>query len=144
MSEAYYLSQSIYTQIVAQAQAGFPYEICGFLGGTALGQGQSIRPATNVATQPQVAYTIAPEETLAALLEWERSATKITGVYHSHPNYPAVPSSTDLKLADLAGVCYLIISVREKQGQALLECELRAYRIVTKKAYEISITLTKN
>jgi proteasome lid subunit RPN8/RPN11 len=140
----YYLSQSSHAQIVAQAQAGFPYEICGFLGGIALEYGQVIRPATNIATQPQVAYNIAPEETLAALLAWERSGYKITGIYHSHPNYPAVPSNTDLKLADLADVCYLIISVRGKAAQAPLHFELRAYRIVAKKAYEVPIKITED
>lgn len=141
MAETFYLQKAAFEQIVAHARQGFPYEVCGFLAGSVLGQALQVRAATNVATNPHVAYAIAPEETLAALLEFESDGHKITGVYHSHPRYPAVPSQVDMKLADLPNAFYLIISVQERPPTDL-DFELRAYRIINnKKTYQVQLEL---
>ncbi len=140
MSDVYHLTRVAFEQIVAQARSGFPFEICGFVGGPQTGSGLTIRPATNISSHPRDAYDIAPEETLAVLLEFESKGSKITGVYHSHPNYPARPSQVDLRLADMPNVCYLIIGVQARGPR--LEFDLRAYRISQQKAYEVQIELT--
>lgn len=141
MSEVYQLTRTAFEQIVASARVGFPFEICGFVAGPQPGSGLTIRAATNVSSHPRAAYDIAPEETLAVLLEFEDRGSKITGLYHSHPNYPARPSQVDLRLADLPDVCYLIIGVQERGSQ--LEFDLRAYRICQQKAGEVRIELTE-
>lgn len=55
-------------------------------------------------------YWIDPQN----LLTWQRTARDrhldIVGIYHSHPDHPAVPSECDRRLA-WAGYAYLIISV---------------------------------
>lgn len=141
MDAVFYLSRTAYNQIIAQASDGFPSEICGFLAGTAENYGTEIRPAKNVSSQPQVAYDIAPEETLAALLQFESKKLKLTGVYHSHPRYPATPSQTDLRLAAMPNACYLILSVNDAPNSDL-RFELRGYRIESpKKFYEVQVNL---
>jgi len=139
MIEVYHLARSAFEQLVAQARAGFPFEVCGFVGGPQSGSGLAIRPATNVSSHPRDAYDIAPEETLAVLLGFENRGSKITGLYHSHPNYPARPSQVDLRLADMPDVCYLIVGVQERGSQ--LEFDLRAYRISQQKAYPVRLEL---
>jgi len=129
----FFIKQEVLSQIEQLAGEGFPYEICGFLGGTVLGQATNQKAAKNVSPQPRVEYNIAPEETLSVLLDFEGRGLKLTGVYHSHPRYPARPSSTDINLADLPGAVYLITSVYDdKNGE--LKYETRAYRIENGKA----------
>lgn len=137
----YYLPKRLLSQIESQAQSGFPYEICGFIGGAQLGYAQEIRPARNVATNRQVEYNIAPEETLAALLDFELRGLKITAVYHSHPRYPAHPSEVDLALADLPNAFYLITSVTEGLGRTL-RCKTRAWILQNGEAIAVELILT--
>lgn len=129
----FFITRPALQEIERRAIAGFPHEICGFLGGEVVGQGRETRPARNVATDPRVEYNIAPEETLAALLDLERRGLKLTGVYHSHPRYPARPSGTDLALADLPGAVYLITSVMQEPGGSL-RCETRAWQLQRRRA----------
>lgn len=139
----FFLTKQVLQQIEEQARLGFPYEVCGFLGGAVLGQGREIRPARNVARSPQVEYNIAPEETLAVLLDFEGRGQKITGVYHSHPRYPARPSGTDLHLADLPGAYYLITSVTD-EPDGTLHCETRAWRIERRKAIATELVVLED
>jgi len=131
---SFFINRQVLEQIEEEARNGFPYEVCGFLGGTVLGQGQEARAAKNSARHRAEEYNINPEETLATLLNFEGRGLKLTGVYHSHPRYPARPSGTDLKLADLPGAVYLITSVYDQPSGALA-CETRAWRLERGKAY---------
>jgi desampylase len=133
------ITKSVLEQIERLAREGFPHEICGFIGGAMLGTGSVVRPAQNVARARKVEYNIAPEETLATLLAFELSGLKITGVYHSHPNYPPRPSGTDLALADLPDACYLITSVEKVGGK--LHCETRAWLIHAGRAQAVELTI---
>lgn len=141
MVAVFYLSRSVHNEIIKQAIVGFPHEVCGFLAGPNINYGLQSRPAKNVSLQPQVAYNIMPEETLAALLQFEHTAQRLTGIYHSHPNYPAIPSKIDLRLADLPDACYLILSVRDEPNNEF-QLELRGYRIQSPNSfYEVQIEL---
>jgi desampylase len=133
------ITGNVLEQLEALAREGFPHEICGFIGGVAPGTGSLVRPARNVARARKVEYNIAPEETLATLLSFELSGYKITGVYHSHPNYPPQPSGTDLALADMPDACYLITSVEKVGGK--LHCETRAWRIHNGYAQQVELTI---
>ncbi|HEX2916729.1 MAG TPA: M67 family metallopeptidase [Chloroflexia bacterium] len=134
----FYVTRAALEQIENLARQGFPYEICGFLGGSATGVGQEVRVARNIALSREVEYNINPEETLATLLDFERRGFKITAVYHSHPRYPARPSGVDLKLADLPDACYLITSVNEAP-EGGLSCLTRAWNIKRGKASPVEL-----
>ena len=60
-------------------------------------------------------YWIAPEEMLAAMKDARQRNLEIVGIYHSHPDHPAVPSECDRRLA-WSQYSYLIVSVL--QGKA--------------------------
>ena len=137
----FFIKREVLEQLEQHARQGFPYEICGFLGGTVVGQAIHLKQAHNISPHPQVEYNIAPEETLYTLLDFEGRGLKITGVYHSHPNYPARPSQTDIRQADLPAAVYLISSVAEGVN-GVLNCETRAFRIEKDKAYETKLEVT--
>jgi proteasome lid subunit RPN8/RPN11 len=138
----FFIKREVLAEIEQRAQQGFPHEICGFVAGTVLGQAMEQKPARNISPHPHVEYNIAPEETLSTLLGFEGRGLKLTGVYHSHPRYPARPSQTDIRLADLPSAVYLIISVYEGSSpEQKFICETRAYRIEKGKAHETKIEI---
>ncbi|GBF79215.1 Mov34/MPN/PAD-1 family protein [Aphanothece sacrum] len=59
-------------------------------------------------------FTIAPEIILKVQKECRDRNLDIIGVYHSHPDYPAIPSEFDLAIA-WSQYSYIIISL--KQGK---------------------------
>ncbi|NNM89224.1 MAG: M67 family metallopeptidase [Phycisphaerae bacterium] len=112
------LPVEVHTQILAHARAKYPHECCGLLVGTSarlndklLEVKQSIAATNHAAAADQrSAYAIdsrfwLQQDRLAAA-----TGLKVLGIYHSHPDHPAVPSATDLRLAWPVYV-YLIVSV---------------------------------
>lgn len=63
-------------------------------------------------------YWIDPKDMLAVQRMARDRNLNILGVYHSHPDYPAVPSECDRQLAWL-DYSYIIISVIEGQSEAI-------------------------
>ena len=93
----------------------YPEECCGFLLGTR-DKGsmyvQAIFPVVNSAKgNKRQQYEISALSYLAAERTAEAKALSLIGVYHSHPDEPAIPSATDL-LQALPDFYYLILSVR--------------------------------
>jgi proteasome lid subunit RPN8/RPN11 len=56
-------------------------------------------------------FWIDPADLFAALKSSRDRGVEIVGIYHSHPDHPAIPSATDLQLA-WPEYAYLIVSVR--------------------------------
>lgn len=57
-------------------------------------------------------YEIAPQEILAAMKDARSQGLDIIGIYHSHPDQPAVPSECD-RAAAWSHYSYAIVSVSE-------------------------------
>ena len=68
-------------------------------------------------------YEIAPEVMLAAMRESRDLNLAIVGIYHSHPDQPAVPSECDRQLA-WQHYSYVIVSV--ERGSAI---DWRSWRL---------------
>lgn len=113
------LDSEVETRIRKHARKGYPEETCGFLLGQ-VGQGpfgqepRVIEAMIPVPNQQQDErrrrFLMGPE----AFREAERRALEegldVVGVYHSHPDHPAVPSEVDRKHA-WPWYSYLIIAV---------------------------------
>ena len=114
----------------AHADRTYPNECCGLL----LGQVQAedkllvtVRSVEN-AWNPALAdsaeatltqsrrYSIAPEAMLTAMREARSHNLEVIGVYHSHPDNPAVPSECDRQQA-WPQYSYLIVSVPQGRAQ---------------------------
>ena len=98
------------------AVSSYPEECCGFLYGSDTGHTVSVEAARSVENrQPEGRthhYFITPEQYLEGETFAERSGYELVGIYHSHPDHPAIPSQYDLDGA-LPGFVYLILSVRQ-------------------------------
>ncbi len=68
-------------------------------------------------------YWIDPKDMLAAQRYAQHHQFDIIGIYHSHPDHPAVPSECDRTLA-WSGYSYVIVSVPQGSAQDLLSWSL--------------------
>ncbi len=124
------------------AVEGYPLEICGFLVGSVDGDTRKcveawpVRNAWEDHPEERAAllaalergggsstsdweqhnrerrYLVSGDETLAAMKRARAAGLDLIGVYHTHPNHPAIPSDFDQDAA-MPEWSYLILSVRE-------------------------------
>ena len=122
--------------ICAHAQSTYPQECCGLLLGKLSQDGkilidaiatenvwsaQAVESFSEIDTKWQLSenksthYTIAPEEILRVQKESRDRQLDIIGIYHSHPDHPAIPSQFD-RVCAWQTYSYIIVSVL--QGKA--------------------------
>jgi proteasome lid subunit RPN8/RPN11 len=105
------LPRELRLQIRERAQAAYPHEACGLILG---------RPDPPVALRLAVArnlaadrladrYVLDPEAFLAADRTARAEELEVIGIWHSHPDHPARPSTTDLEGA-WEGYSYVIVT----------------------------------
>jgi len=97
------------------AESTFPNECCGFF----YGQDNEVRQVevavevTNSKDGDQRRrFSISPTDYMKAEKHALENKTTLLGVYHSHPNHPAIPSEHDLKQA-FPFFSYIIVSVND-------------------------------
>lgn len=98
-----------------------PLEACGLLGGLAKGDAwwvERVFALTNQLRSP-IRYRLDPKEQWQVFQELEAGGLELAGIYHSHPNGPAFPSSIDVAEAYYPQAIYLIW---HKSG-GLWECQ---------------------
>jgi len=98
-------------QIYAHAKETYPHECCGFL----LGDNElvrEVRRATNLNQDRTDRFEFDPKEYMQVQFEADEAQLDILGIYHSHPDWPPIPSQTDMNSA-FENVFYLIASVHE-------------------------------
>lgn len=115
------IPQDILSALRAHAREAYPEECCGFLIGRKDGDARVVEQARrtrNVETSDRhVRYTIDNREILAVEHEF-RGDTRLVGIYHSHPDYPAKPSDVDARRA-WPWYAYIILAVvRGEPGDA--------------------------
>ena len=74
-----------------------PLEACGLLAGRN-GRVELVMGVRNTARSP-VRYMMDPRQQWQAFEKIEQLGLELLGIYHSHPNGPSRPSSTDIKEA---------------------------------------------
>jgi proteasome lid subunit RPN8/RPN11 len=101
--------------VTAHARAEQPRECCGLLIGT---RGEAFTvleiceamPTANIA-EGESRFEIEPADHIAARRSARERGLAIVGVYHSHPQTPALPSPRDLAEASYAEYLYGIVSL---------------------------------
>jgi len=95
----------------------FPNECCGFIFGIQGNFKDDVRIALEVnndeALEKNRYFKISALDYMKAERYAEQNNLALLGIYHSHPNHPALPSPDDIKFA-LPNISYLIISVYEQ------------------------------
>jgi proteasome lid subunit RPN8/RPN11 len=116
------LSYANYEALRAHGEETYPHECCGVLLGKAAPDGNSVHEivrAGNTRTDSaHNRYNIAPEELVKIQRRARKLSLDIVGFYHSHPDHPAMWSSTDFAEAHWVGCSYVITAVA--QGKAAI------------------------
>ncbi|MCW5314166.1 hypothetical protein GTQ43_10230 [Nostoc sp. KVJ3] len=128
------LSQEHLQTIRTHAENTYPDECCGIILGHLASEDKivvEVMPTENAwnteaateflgedtAESKRRQYTIAPEVMLKTQKEARDRSLNIIGIFHSHPDHPAIPSECD-RLYAWQGYSYIIVSVQNgKAGE---------------------------
>ncbi len=109
------MPEAIRDSLRVHGEATYPHECCGILLGTANEAAITVQHALPVGNtrldSAHNRYNIEPIDLIRAQREGRARGLDIVGFYHSHPDHPAFPSSTDLAEAHWYGCAYVITSV---------------------------------
>tara|TARA_Y100000817_G_scaffold154425_2_gene120688 strand:- start:3672 stop:4100 length:429 start_codon:yes stop_codon:yes gene_type:complete len=113
-------------KLIKICENGFPNEVCGVLVGKITGDNYDrydildFAACKNLNTERAVdRYELDPRDYMLADKEASSKGHEIIGIYHSHPNHPAIASKTD-KLFAQERYIYLIYSIYEKEYKNLI------------------------
>ena len=108
------ITDSLLKQIYAHGKEAYPGECFGFLVGSGSGGGsvRQVVRGTNLNTERNDRFEMDPKEFLRVDRAAEDAGYEIIGFYHSHPDWPAIPSQTDI-LSEVEGSYYMIVSIHE-------------------------------
>jgi proteasome lid subunit RPN8/RPN11 len=112
------IEQKPLDEMYQDALQSFPDECCGFFFGKEIGYDRAV---TNILVvnnskegDKRRRFEISPKDYLNAERFADENELQLLGVYHSHPNHPAIPSEHD-RIAAQPYFSYIIISVKENE-----------------------------
>jgi proteasome lid subunit RPN8/RPN11 len=121
------VSKELMDEMKAHAMETYPFECCGFVFGRDHTKGRQVsevRRATNSKQGDQRRrFEIDPLDYLKAERYALEHNTTLVGIYHSHPDHPAIPSEHDLKQA-VPFFSYLILSTAKDQVNKVTSWQL--------------------
>jgi proteasome lid subunit RPN8/RPN11 len=116
MSSTIQINDKARQVINEHAKTTFPYECCGFLYGKEDKNGRQITEAIVAPNSKEGdqrrRFEISPFDYMKAEQYALQNDTQFLGIYHSHPNHPAIASEHDLAKA-MPFFSYVIVSVME-------------------------------
>ena len=101
--------------MVAHCLRDAPLECCGVLGGVPP-RVSSFLPLRNAAASP-TRYDADPRDLINAVVAMRQANAEILAIYHSHPQWEAIPSKTDLRENHYGAVPRIIVSLRHDPPQ---------------------------
>jgi proteasome lid subunit RPN8/RPN11 len=115
MNPTVYISEEVEKFIQTHGAEYFPYECCGFLFGRDSDKREIFlakRVDNSKEGDQRRRFEISPKDYMAAERFAALNDLELLGIYHSHPNHPAIASVHDLEKA-MPFFSYLIISVND-------------------------------
>lgn len=134
--DTFEIPEAMAADMVAHAQAEYPSECCGVIGGDDSGAKQLFR-LRNVDPDPVMRYAADPKELKQATDRIYEADWEIVCIYHSHTHSPAFPSPTDVERALYPEAVYALVTLQDRQNP-----ELRAFRIVEGTITELKVVRT--
>ncbi len=131
-SETLFLTEAVYSEIIAHAREGKPEEVCGILWGRGARAYGLIR-GRNIALDPIKDYEV-DTQTLLRQFDFEENGEEMVAIYHSHPVSPAYPSASDAWSAHYPDCAYIICSLKDDEVPIL-----RAFRLTP---HDVPLELT--
>jgi len=106
------LNQKQVDALIQHSEKAGLSESCAMLLGTHNDQQWNVKEVflTQNVENSQTNFTISPEELLKGYKIAEKMQLELVGVFHSHPNSDAIPSSTDKKFMQNNPVPWIIFS----------------------------------
>ncbi|HZI01694.1 MAG TPA: M67 family metallopeptidase [Flavisolibacter sp.] len=108
------VEHDVRNKMIADAESSFPDECCGFVFGYENGEKRFLTEVLIVNNvkegDKRRRFEIAPKDYMWAEQYADEHQLQLLGVYHSHPNHPAVPSEHD-RIAAQPFFSYIILSV---------------------------------
>ncbi len=127
------IPSDIVDEMIAHARADFPLESCGILAGKADGISHLYKMKNT--DKSKVSYLMDPREQIKVFKEIRTLGIDLKAIYHSHPNHPAYPSTTDVELAYYPDAVYIIVSINNN-----METEIRGFRILDEEITEAELS----
>lgn len=128
----------IYEDMIAHAKEDFPLECCGILGGKDKDNEITNSYRIKNIDESKVTYLMDPKEQIKVFKDMRTNLIELKAIYHSHPNHPAYPSQTDVRLAYYPEAVYIIISINDNK-----EIEMHGFRILEGNITEADLEITK-
>jgi len=117
------IPKALVDEMIAHSEEDAPNECCGLIGGVG-DEARSLHRAKNKAASP-LRYEIDSKEQLEIYKKILDAGEDIVGIYHSHTKTAAVPSQTDINLANgWPDPVYFIVSLENPD-----EPYVRGFRI---------------
>ena len=130
------LSDDMATQLIEHAQAEYPKEACGIIGGPP-GEASKLYRLANVDPDPVMRYNADPKELKRVTDDIYERDWDVVAIYHSHTHSPAFPSPTDVERAFYPEAWYVLVSLMDRQSP-----DLRAFRIIEGTITETGVELS--
>jgi len=110
--ECIVLTQKEKDKLITHAIELQPNESCAMLFGEKIDNAWNVKEVflTENTDKSQTNFTISPEELLKGYQLAEKMHLELVGVFHSHPNSNAIPSTTDKKFMQNNPVPWIIFS----------------------------------
>jgi len=105
------ISAYVFEQMLEQAKAQVPIEVCGILAGND-SKVEKLYKMTNVDNSSNH-FMMEPKEQFAVVKDIRSADLEMLAIYHSHPETPARPSAEDIRLALTPDVIYVIVSLKD-------------------------------
>jgi proteasome lid subunit RPN8/RPN11 len=119
--------------IIEHATSELPNECCGYITGKK-DDCLTVHKMTNCEASPTY-FEFDPKEQFQVVKAARQCGEVPLVVYHSHPESPARLSQKDLELLTDPNMVYVIVSLKESVP------EIKAYQIVDRHVFDVSITI---
>jgi proteasome lid subunit RPN8/RPN11 len=137
MADSFSLEKKYADKMIDHGRREAANECCGILAGTN-DHIIKIYQTTNAAHSPS-RYRTDPQEMLAIYEEIRENKWQILGIYHSHTQTSAYPSTTDIKCAVLSGPIYFILSMKNPDQPVI-----RGFRILEGMVTETELRIVES
>lgn len=127
------IKRTIYEEMITYCKESLPYEACGLLSG-AKGPSTTLWKIKNE-TQKFNRFIMSSESIKLAVHNMETIGESLSGIFHSHPNSPALPSSHDIKNNSYPELPYLIVAFYK--GKTEVNC----FKMIDKKVIPLNIKI---
>ena len=126
------IKRPLLEKMLDHLQACYPLEGCGLLAGDAQGRVTAVYPIENSLHSPTT-YEMEPHQQIEAMLALEAAGWQLLAIYHSHPQGPEQPSTTDIAQAYYPEALHIIVSLREQTVPVVRAFQILGQEVIEQK-----------